>query len=91
MAERRIEGKIVAVYLRRENRNMPVGVTLRDPEVVSIGTREFLTGVSFLQNERHWAHGRRCHVAWDSVIAVYEFESEEAYRQAPWGRRRWFG
>lgn len=89
MTELTLQSPVVVVTLRGPSHR---GGTLKDPVVVTIEGRKFLSGIS-QSAKGNWSHGRRMHVALDEIAMLVEFESEEAHRRAgraAHGIRRFF-
>jgi hypothetical protein len=92
-----LHAEIAVVYTRNGGgRSRPRGAALREPRILVIEGRKFLSGVA-ITPEGHWLSGHRCHIAWDEVEMIFEF-TEDEYRThgRTWSRRqggawfRWF-
>lgn len=84
MAELTLQCTIVVVTLRGPGYR---GGTLKDPVVMTIDGRKYLSGTSS-SGKGHWSHGQRMHMALDEIASMVEFESEEAHAAKCSGARR---
>lgn len=81
------EHPIVVVYQRSR---AELGAILSGPRLITVGSRTFLTGTA-VAREGHWASNRPVYLAWDDIVYVVGYDSEESYfASLPSRRRRWF-
>lgn len=89
MNEASIQGEICVAYLREEHESLGSAFTIKNPVFVEIEGRKMLRGLCCVADPEHWAYGLRCCVAWDQILGVYEFDTEDDWqRRKPKGKRK---
>ena len=78
MSEMKFQGEVLIVYRKQRGAKRPYSPVLLKPELVNLGGRMFISG-ALMTSPKHWAEGKRTHIALDEVTEMIEFESEEAY------------
>ena len=78
MSELPFECGVLLIYVRQPHKRAPWGATLKDPGLVRIADRGFVTG-EMLDTGNNWFEGRRCQIAVDEIVSMFSFDSEEDY------------
>lgn len=85
MTEWTIKSEIVVVNVRGPGR---FGGVLRNPEIISIDGKKFISGISF-RRDHSWSDEQREHIALDEVSLIVEFATvAEHEAKCKWARRR---
>jgi hypothetical protein len=87
MPEIKFQGEVLVVYRKQRGAKGLYYPTLLKPELVNLGGRMFISG-TVTASSKHWAEGKRTHIAFDEVDQMIEFESEEAYDKTLSGYRK---
>jgi len=90
MSEISFDGQVLVVYLRTPGKSWNHGAAIKNPRIITIAGRSFLSGISITASATHWASGQHYHFPVEDVEVIIEFATEEAYSKRPRTRRRFF-